>query len=267
MDYARFATDHQLRVEVKDRIAVLTIDRPESRNAVHSRLHQGLEDVWRVLSADRDVDVAILTGAGDKAFCAGGDVKDFGDGGEPPRAVDGLRSTRNLVEEMARCEVPVIGAVNGVAAGLGATLALLCDVIFMADTARIGDTHVNMGLVAGDGGSVIWPLLVGPHRAKEFLMAGKLMPAEEAGRIGLVNHVVPAASLLDEATAYAKVLQSKPPTAVKWTKAAINQQILQQIHQTMGFGAAMEHLSAETADCREAMTAFAEKREAKFTGM
>lgn len=264
MDYARYAEEHHLIVEIDDRIATLTINRPEVRNAVNYMLHLAFEDIWRELSRDRDVDVVILTGAGDKAFCAGGDMKGFNAPNE--RAVDGLRSTRGLVEEMARCEVPVIAAVNGVAAGLGASLALLSDVIFMADTARIGDTHVNMGLVAGDGGAVIWPLLVGPHRAKEYLMAGKLLTGPEAGEIGLVNHVVPADRLMEEARAYAKLLQTKPPTAVKWTKQAINQQILQQINLTMGFGAALEHNSAGTADTREAMTAFVEKREAKFTG-
>jgi enoyl-CoA hydratase/carnithine racemase len=145
-------------------------------------------------------------------------------------------------------------------------VALLCDVIFMAESARIGDTHVNMGLVAGDGGAVIWPLLIGPHRAKEYLMSGKLISGPEAAAMGLVNHCVPDAKLLDEAVAYARSLADGPQAAIRWTKLAINQHLWQSAQLALGLGLAVEHLSAKTQDQREAVSAWVEKRKPHFTG-
>ena len=123
-----------------------------------------------------------------------------------------------------------------------------------------------MGLVAGDGGTVIWPLLIGPHRAKELLMAGKLVSGTDAAAMGLVNHCVPHTSLMDEAVAYASELAHGPIAAIRWTKMAINQQIQHSINMTLNFSVAAEHLTAHTEDMQEAVTAFAEKREPKFTG-
>lgn len=261
MDYAAFA-ERNLRVEIADAVAVVTLNRPDKRNAIDYPLHSALEEALCQLSHDAGVAAIVLTGA-ETAFCAGGDVKGF-----YPDEVGPMTTirTKSLVQAMVRCEAPLIAAVNGVAAGLGATIALMCDVIFMADTARIGDTHVNMGLVAGDGGAIIWPLLVGPHRAKEFLMSGKLVGAEEAERIGLVNHVVPAAAVLDAAVDYARVLAGKARPAVRWTKMLINQAIQQSVDATLALGLATEQLSSHTEDQKEAMAAFFEKRKPKFTG-
>jgi enoyl-CoA hydratase len=136
-------------------------------------LHEGLERALPELGFDPEVGAIVLTGAG-SAFCAGGDLTDS----RPPGQAGPLHTLRNreLCWAIARCEAPLIAAVNGRLPGLGATIALMCDVIFMADTALIGDTHAAVGLTAGDGGQAIWPLLVGPHRAKEYLMAGELIP-------------------------------------------------------------------------------------------
>jgi enoyl-CoA hydratase len=261
MDYAKLA-DKNLLVEIRDQIALVTFNRPDKRNAVDYPLHSALEEAVAHLSHDRDVAAIVLTGAG-TAFSAGGDVKGF-----YPEEVGPMTTirTRSLVQAMVQCEAPLIAAVNGVAAGLGATIALMCDVIYMADSARIGDTHVNMGLVAGDGGAVIWPLLVGPHRAKEYLMAGKLVDAAEAERIGLVNRIVPADQLLDAALGYARVLADKPRPAVRWTKMLINQAIQQSVNNTLAFGLATEQLSSHTEDQKEALAAFFEKRKPRFTG-
>ena len=263
MDYAQYREQHHLAVRIEDRVATLTLDRPEVHNAVNHAMHLGLETIFRVLARDPDVGAIVITGRG-KSFCAGGDVKGYGNPDDRP--IDQLRGTRYLVQEMIACEAPIIAAVNGTAAGLGATIALLSDVIFMADTARIGDTHVKMGLVAGDGGAVIWPLLIGPHRAKELLMSGKLVTGPQAAQMGLVNHCVSAASLLEEAIAFARELAHGPIAAIRWTKMAINQQIQHSINTTLNFSVAAEHLTAHTQDMREAITAFAEKREPKFTG-
>jgi enoyl-CoA hydratase len=263
VDYAQYYEENHLSVRIDDRVAILTLDRPEVHNAVNHGMHLGLENIFRLLARDPDVGAIVITGSG-KSFCAGGDVKGYGNPDDRP--IDQLRGTRYLVQEMIACEAPVIAAVNGTAAGLGATIALLSDVIFMADTARIGDTHVRMGLVAGDGGAVIWPLLIGPHRAKELLMSGKLVTGPEAAQMGLVNHCVPSANLLEEAIAYARGLAHGPVAAIRWTKMAINQHIQHSINTTLNFSVAAEHLTAHTQDMREAVTAFAEKREPKFTG-
>jgi enoyl-CoA hydratase len=261
MDYSEFATSN-LAVEIRDRIAILTLNRPEKRNAIDFPLHRALEDALRALSHDGEVAAIVLTGAG-SAFSAGGDVAGFYPDGAGPLTT---MRTRGLIEAIVDCEAPLIAAVNGVAAGLGATIALMCDVIFMADTARIGDTHVNMGLVAGDGGAVIWPLLIGPHRAKEFLMAGKLASAAEAEKMGLVNHVVAADLLLGEALAYAHLLADRPMPAVRWTKMLINQTVLQGMNLALTLGYATEQLSSHTEDQKEAVKAFFEKRKPNYTG-
>ncbi|MEM9255400.1 MAG: enoyl-CoA hydratase/isomerase family protein [Pseudomonadota bacterium] len=262
MDYSQYA-EHHLDIVIDDRVATVTLDRPEVHNAVNHAVHTGLERVFRDLAHDRDVGAIVLTGAG-KSFCSGGDVKGYGN--DDDRPIDQLRGTRYLVQEMIGCEAPIIAAVNGTAAGLGATIALLSDVIYMADTARIGDTHVKMGLVAGDGGTVIWPLLIGPHRAKELLMSGRLVTGAEAHAMGLVNHCRPEEEILPAALGYARELAHGPIAAIRWTKMAINQQIQHSINTTLNFSVAAEHLTTHTRDMREAVAAFIEKREPKFTG-
>jgi enoyl-CoA hydratase len=259
--YDSFA-ERNLKVEIRERIATVTMNRPDKRNAIDYGLHKALEEAIAELGCDSAVGAIVLTGMG-SAFSAGGDVKGFYP--DDPGPMETIR-TRRLAQTLVNCEAPLIAAVNGVAAGLGATVALLCDVIYMADTARIGDTHVNMGLVAGDGGAVIWPLLVGPHRAKEYLMAGKLATAEEAERMGLVNHVVPADQLMKEATAYAALVSERAAPAVRWTKMIINQALQQSMSLALPLGLATEQLSSHTDDQKEAMAAFFEKRKPKLTG-
>jgi enoyl-CoA hydratase len=263
LDYRHYHSDYNLKVEVEDRIATLTLDRPEKKNAIDLGLHTGLEHIFRELSYDNTIGAIILTGAGN-AFCSGGDLKGFYPDDHIFR--NSMRS-RALNWSILHCETPIISAVNGTAAGLGATIALLCDVIYMADTARIGDTHVKVGLTAGDGGQVIWPLLVGPHRAKEYLMAGELIPAAEADRIGLVNHVVPADELMDHARAYAGKLANGAQSAIRWSKMAINKMVEQQQVLNLDFGLATEFMCSEgTEDTKEAMAAFGEKRAPEFKG-
>ena len=262
MDYQRFGEEHHLRIEIEDRVATVRLNRPEKRNAVDHALHAGLEKLWRPLGTDPEVGAIVLTGEG-KGFCSGGDVVGFYP--EDPGPLEQMRGSRWLVQEMINCEAPVIAAVHGVAAGLGATIALLCDIVYMADDARIGDTHVNMGMVAGDGGAVIWPLLVGPHRAKELLMGGKLVGGPEAAAMGLVNHCVPAADLVARATEHARELAHGPQAAIRWTKLALNQQLRQSLNLAMDLGLAVEHLSIHTTDQKEAVAAFVEKRAPRFT--
>ena len=263
MDYQRFAEEHHLKIEIQDRVAIVHLNRPEKRNAVNFALHDGLEKLWRPLGTDPSVGAIVLTGEG-KGFCAGGDMVGFYP--EDPGPFDLIRGPRQLVQEMVNCEAPVISAVNGVAAGLGATLALLADIIYIVDDARIGDTHVKMGLAAGDGGAVIWPLLIGLHRAKELLMGGELVKGPAAAEMGLVNYCVPASELLERAVTHARKLAAGPPVAIRWTKMVLNQHLRQSINLTMDSGLAVELLSVDTDDAREAGQAFVEKREPQFRG-
>ncbi len=249
IDFSKLHEENHLKVEIDaSGIATVTMDRPEKRNAINDAMHRGLEEAFHALSYHPDVGAIVLTGEG-QGFCSGGDMKDFGGGGTP---METLRN-RDLTWTMARCEAPMISAVNGAARGLGATIALMCDVCYMADTASIGDTHVQFGLTAGDGGQVIWPLLVGPNIAKEYLMRGVPISAQEALRIGLVNRVLPADELMDHAMECAREIASRPRGAVRWTKMAVNKMILNQLNLTLDFGLATELLCGQEPDTRAQM--------------
>ena len=257
-------------VEKKNRVATITLNRPERLNAVGDGMHEELEDVFGRMNSDDEVNAIILTGAG-RAFCAGGDIRGMG---SQPESGDGSsignpafsRSPRRLILSMLEVEAPIITAMNGDAVGLGATLALLGDVIIAAEGARVGDTHVRIGLVAGDGGAVIWPLLVGVNRAKEYLMTGDLIPAPEAERIGLINHVVPLEEVEPKARALAERLANGPTWAIRWTKASVNKVIRERMNLILDTSLAYEALSVGTEDMREAARAFVEKRPPQFKG-
>jgi len=148
--------------------------------------------------------------------------------------------------------------------GLGATIALFCDVIFAADNAKIGDPHIRVGLVAGDGGAVIWPQLIGYARAKERLMTGDAMSAEEAARIGLINHVVPADELDARVAEFADRLANGATNAIRWSKVSVNIGLKQLAHSIMDTSLSYEWLSSLSADHREAVNAFCEKRKPVF---
>jgi enoyl-CoA hydratase len=207
----------------------------------------------------------LLTGRG-RAFSAGGDFAWFPELREPDRLEALRRDAKQLVWDLLDVELPIVAAVNGHAMGLGASIALLCDVIIMADTATIGDPHVRVGLVAGDGGAAIWPLAVGPARAKEYLLTGDALSAAEAERIGLVNRVVPAAELDAAAMAFATRLAAGAPLAVRYTKLAVNKLVKDALNIAFDTSTALELLTFQSEDHREALAALAERRPPKFRG-
>jgi enoyl-CoA hydratase/carnithine racemase len=269
-DYSEY---QYLKIEVAERVATVTLNRPDSLNAVNGRVHHELEQVWLDVAADHDVNAIILTGAG-RAFCAGGDVKGMAAG-----ALTGLGKTersrfdrgpiaaangRRLVENMLDVEQPIIGAINGDAVGLGATLALLCDITVVSEKARFADTHVKVGVVAGDGGAVIWPLLIGPHLAKEFLMRGNFINGAEAGRIGMVNYAVPQEQVMAKARELAQELADGPTWAIRWSKLAVNKWLKEQANLIMDAGLAYEMMTFNTGDHKEAVSAFVEKRKPNY---
>jgi enoyl-CoA hydratase len=261
LDRDRYET---ISIEKQDGIAILTLNRPERLNAVNGTMHSELMTLFLDVQADQDVRAAVLTGAG-RAFCAGGD---FGSGADM-RTKSGLvmiQEARRIVDNLLDCEKPIVSAVNGAAAGLGATIALLCDVVVAARNARIGDPHVKMGITAGDGGAVIWPLLVGVNKAKYMLMTGDLVTADEAMEMGLVNRVVDEGEALNEATAIARRLGAGAPYAVQSSKVAVNKFIKMVSNLVLPLSLSLEEVSMTKDDHREAVKAFQEKREPKFTG-
>jgi enoyl-CoA hydratase len=249
-----------------DAVLTVTIDHPDSDlNAVDEELHGELARLFADLRTERDARALVLTGAG-RAFCAGGDFDWF----PTLRTVAALAelrdAARSMIWDLLDVEVPIVCALNGHAMGLGASIALLCDVVVAGEGVRIGDPHVKVGLVAGDGGVVIWPLAVGPALAKEALLTGDPLTAERAAAIGLVNHVVPAHEVQQTARAIAERMAANPPLAVRFTKAAVNQQM--KAAMTAGFeaAAALELATFLSDDHAEAVAAAVEHRTPRFEG-
>jgi enoyl-CoA hydratase len=266
-DYTSYKT---LKIDKRDHVATVTINRPEARNSFNHELLTEIEKIWLDLADDIDVRAVLLTGAG-TTFSVGGDVKGMRErpGGDVLGKDEtlGLKRHSHLLDNILRCEQPIICAINGDCIGLAATIALMCDITVASETARIADTHVaRVGLVAGDGGAVLWPMLVGPHRAKEFLMRGTILKGAEAARIGLVNHAFPNDQVLSEAFKIAKELADGPTWAIRWTKMAVNKWVKNQLNLIYDMSHAMELVSFLTDDHKEATRAFVEKRKPKFTG-
>ena len=245
-----------------DGVALATLNRPERLNAVNATMHNELARLTRDADADTDVRVLDITGAG-RAFCAGGD---FGPRDDRDEGTMTVKEARQIVDHLLECTKPVISAVNGYAMGLGATVALLADVVYAARSAVFADTHVNMGIGAGDGGQVIWPLLMGVNRAKYYLMTGDRLTATEAERLGLVSFVVDDATVVDEALALAGRLAGGPGLAISASKVAVNTYIRMVSNLVLPLSLSLEENTIASKDHREAVKAFQEKRTANFTG-
>lgn len=259
-----FETVALQRSERDGRLLTITLNRPDALNGVNEQMHQDLVDVLHFVADDEGSDVLVLTGAG-RAFCAGGDFAYMAQTAQHPERFDrDVRRAKRIVYAMLELEKPIVCRLNGHAVGLGATLALLCDVIFAADGAKIGDPHVSVGLVAGDGGAFIWPQRVGYALAKEYLMTGELVPAKKAAEIGLINHCVPPADLDGAVDAYCQRLLQGSTAAIRWTKVAVNLELKRIAHATLDAGIAYEAVTVRSADHREAVDALQNKRPPVF---
>lgn len=263
MDPSSYKT---LTLERHARLLKANFNRPEALNAVNRQAHSEIARFFTELATDPLTDVAILSGIG-RAFSAGGDFDYIQEMVDDPRLFfDDIPDVKRIVFGMLDCPKPIIAKVNGPAVGLGATIALLCDVIFAAAGAKIGDPHVKVGFAAGDGGALIWPHLIGHARAKEYLMTGRLLIAEEAERIGLINHVVPAADLDRVVDEFAQELMGGAMRAIQWTKISVNLGLKQLAQTVLDASIAYEALSNVTADHQEALRALRESRAPRFTG-
>jgi 2-(1,2-epoxy-1,2-dihydrophenyl)acetyl-CoA isomerase len=259
--------------EKSGRIAVVTMNRPDARNAIGT-----LEDCDELAGAllraneDRDVSALILTGAG-KAFCSGGDLKAIrertGIGPQsPPDATRAnyRRGVHNIIRALADVEVATIAAINGPAIGLGLDIGALCDMRIAAQSAKMASSFVKVGIVPGDGGAWILTHAIGPARAAELVLTGDTIGAEEACRIGLVNKVVPDDKLMEEARALAERVAVNPPRALRLAKRLLREAQHGRLSDVLELSAAFQALAHETADHKEAVDAFTEKRSPKFTG-
>jgi enoyl-CoA hydratase len=263
MDLSSYST---IRLERQGRLLRANFNRPETLNAVDRAGHHELVRFFTELATDPLTDVVILSGMG-RAFSAGGDLDHIQSMIDKPEIfLDDIPDVKRLFFGILDCPKPIIAKVNGAAVGLGATIALLCDVIFASPNAKIGDPHVKVGFTAGDGGAVIWPHLIGHARAKEYLMTGRLILAEEAERIGLINHVVPAADLDRVVDEFAQELLGGAMRAIQWTKLSVNMGLKHAASAVLDASVAYEALSNVTADHREAVQALREKRAPRFTG-
>ena len=238
-------------------------------NAVDGQMHHELSRVFIEAQDDPDSDLIILTGEG-RAFCAGGDAAWFKAQIEDPRNFRAITSqAKRIITSLLDLEKPIVCRLNGAAASLGASIALPCDVIVANDAALIGDPHVKVGFVAGDGGAVIWPQLIGFAWAKEFLLTGEMLPAARAAEIGLINYAVPGEQLDSKVEEVVGKILANPRWAVRWTETATNIPLKMLANQISDAAIAYETLSNFsnlTTDRREAVAAFVEKPKPTFNG-
>lgn len=258
--YQRFTFTRDGRVLT----AWITSDHPV--NGVDAQMHDELATVFTDLQRDKDSDIVILAAKG-RAFCAGGDFDWFETQIEDPANFRDIAwDAKRIVNSLLEMEKPILCRLHGAAAGLGATIALLCDIIVAADGAVIGDPHVKVGLVAGDGGALIWPQLIGYAKAKELLMTGDMLSAAEAHGLGLVNHVVAADALDETLSGLVAKLQANPKWAVRWTKTVTNIPLRALAAQLMDASVGWESVSNTLKDRREAVDAMREKRAPNLSG-
>ncbi len=255
-----------LKFERRGRILTITLNRPDKLNSLGDDAHTEMSRLFYDVVEDKGSDIIVITGAG-RAFSAGGDIEQMQwlrD--NPPEFYRAVREAKRIINGLLECDKPIIAKINGDAIGLGSTLAVFCDVIFAADHARFGDPHNNVALIAGDGGQIMWPMLIGYARAKHYLFTGEKITAPEAVQIGLINKSVPAAELDAVVDAYADKLAKMPVQSLRWSKTAINTPLRQMAASMMDIGMAYENVSSLTHDHQEAINAFREKRKPDFKG-
>jgi enoyl-CoA hydratase/carnithine racemase len=233
-------------------VRVVTLNDPDNLNAFSEAMHEEFLSLWRAVADDSEAHAVVLTGAG-RAFSAGGSYADF-----ERRRIDldfrqrAMDQGREIVHAMIDCRLPIVGAVNGPAVGLGCTITTLCDIVFIADTAFLADPHVSVALVAGDGSAVTWPAHTSLLKAKQYLLTGDRIPAPDAVALGLANFVVPPDELVDAALAFAHRLAKQPPQAVQETKAILNRHLKANAERALQAGLDAEHASHDTPEYRAA---------------
>ena len=257
--------DENLTLERDGAVAVLTVTRPAVLNALNDETIGELEVAVRLLAADDDVRAVVLTGAGDKAFVAGADIRELAV--LTPITAEALATRGHaLCHAIERLGKPVIAAINGYALGGGCELAMACTLRIAADTAKLGQPEIGLGLLPGYGGTQRLPRLVGNGRALEMMLTGSPIDAQEAWRIGLVNRVVPLTELMPRTLELARTIAGQAPVAVRCILAAVREGSGMTLADGCAHEAGLFGLAAATSDWREGTSAFLEKRPPRFTG-
>lgn len=249
----------ELLIEHRGPVALVTLNNPEGRNSFSDEMHVAMREVWEHLALDTSVRSIVLTGAG-KAFSAGGNIPGFIRHYEDLQyRRDSLRGARRLLDAMVECPKPMIAAVNGPAVGLGCSVAVSCDIVLIAESTFMADTHVAVGLVAGDGGAATWPLFMSVLKAKYYLLTGDRIPAQDCVELGLANFAVPDDELLDRSIELAERLAKQPQQALEETKRAVNLHLQRAISLVAPFALAAESESFSTEDIGKVIESFKKK--------
>jgi 2-(1,2-epoxy-1,2-dihydrophenyl)acetyl-CoA isomerase len=254
-----------LRVEVEGAVATLTLDRPEALNALTVPVKVALREALESIAVDRDVRAVILTGAG-RAFCAGQDLAERDEPDAAPLEVEVRERYNPIIRALRSMGQPVIAAVNGVAAGAGASLAFACDLRIGSEEARFVLAFGRIGLVPDSGATWFLPRLVGPAKAAELALVGDPVDAAEALRLGLVSRVVPGDQLMDVARALAERLAAGAPLALALTKGALQRSMTIDLDEALEGEAKLQGIAGASADHAEGLAAFREKRPPRFSG-
>jgi enoyl-CoA hydratase len=261
-----FSNYPALLLKREGHVLYATMNRPDTLNAIDPQLDDDLIRLFVDVADDTQTRVVVLTGAG-KAFSAGGDLDVIQTMIDTPSMMyDMIPRAKRLINNLLDCPKPVIAKVNGHAVGLGATMALFCDLVFASTSAKIADPHVSLGLVAGDGGALIWSHLIGHVRAKAYLFTGDPITAEEAASIGLINKAVPLEELDAVVDAFAQRLANQPARALQWTKLVANIHLKSQAASMLDAGIAYEALSNHSQDHQIATKAALNKIKPTYTG-
>jgi enoyl-CoA hydratase/carnithine racemase len=259
-------SDYQnLKFETKNQIAYVTINRPDKLNALNMAVMEEMRSVFNGIKDDREIRVAILTGAGEKAFVAGADIGELNKHNtvEAKEYTHKGQSVLDVIENLGK---PVIACINGFALGGGCELAMACTMRIASENAKLGQPEVKLGIMAGYGGSQRLPRLVGKGRAMQILLTADVMNAQEAYRIGLVNEVVPAADLIKRAEEIAAKIIANAPLAIQYTMEAVNHGMNMTLEEGLYLEATLFGVCCATEDKNEGTKAFLEKRAAKFVG-
>jgi enoyl-CoA hydratase len=242
-------------------ILYVKFNRSDNLNSVNERLHEELSKVFVDIARDKKTKVVVITGEG-KAFSAGGDITWMNSLQESSYKI--IREGYEIVRRLVEVPQIVIARVNGHAMGLGATIALYCDIIIASKNAKIADPHVQVGLVAGDGGAGIWPMVLGPARAKQYLLTGDPLTAEDAEKLGLINEAVSPEELDNRVNYWAERFANGPQLAIQLTKRSVNRQLKKMIDDVVEPSLMFEGITFFSDDLKEGVNAFLEKRNPNY---
>ncbi|MBW1998971.1 MAG: enoyl-CoA hydratase/isomerase family protein [Deltaproteobacteria bacterium] len=246
-------------------VVTITLNRPEVHNALNAAMVEGLEESLDKIQKDKDARVLLITGAGEKSFISGSDIKELSER-TPLGSIETSRKRQALLNRIAGLNIPSIAAINGYAFGVGCEIALACTFRVASDRAKLGQLEINLGIIPGAGGTQRLPRLIGLAKATELILTGKIVDAEEALRIGLVNNVVPADSLMKECHELAGILAEKSPVAMKYALRAINQGIEVDLAKGLSIESLCLGACFAAEDSKEGLIAFLEKRKPRFRG-